>query len=223
MRFNFALLVEGTEFCGIRKPCTYTSVWNTVFAVWNLLAYESPRTLEYEIFMRTEISAITVPKARNQQSLHVLSEVFFNSEDFILHMSEFVMFDFVHSLATLKGKRIWLWRSRDGPSTTACLFWVDTNYDYLCRERVPFLISFAASSKRRAMVSQSPAVRTRSKQPTHWHSNTGGWKEVNLLIMDHDLEDFFFLILKLWIQFWNLVFGFTFSVDFEHGFWRWSL
>ena len=40
----------------------YTSVCDTALAVRKLIAYESSRTLEYEIFMRTKISAITVDK-----------------------------------------------------------------------------------------------------------------------------------------------------------------
>ena len=60
-RFNFVffvLLAESMKFCGIRKPCTYTRVCDNGFVVQNFIAYESP--LEYEIFTRTKISAITV-------------------------------------------------------------------------------------------------------------------------------------------------------------------
>ena len=42
------------------KPYTYTSVSDTTVAVRKFLAYESRQTLEYEIFTRTKISAITV-------------------------------------------------------------------------------------------------------------------------------------------------------------------
>ena len=62
-RFNFVyfvLLAESTKFSSIRKPYTYTSVSDTTVAVRKFLAYESWQTLEYEIFSRTKISAITV-------------------------------------------------------------------------------------------------------------------------------------------------------------------
>ena len=62
-RFNFVyfvLLAESTKFSSIRKPYTYTSVSDTTVAVRKFLAYESWQTLEYEIFTRTKISAITV-------------------------------------------------------------------------------------------------------------------------------------------------------------------
>ena len=39
---------------------TYNSGCDTVHAVQKFIAYKSSRTLEYEIFMRTEISATTV-------------------------------------------------------------------------------------------------------------------------------------------------------------------
>ena len=56
----FVLSVESTKFGSIRKPCTYNSVCDTVLAVRKFIAYESSRALEYEIFTRTKISAITV-------------------------------------------------------------------------------------------------------------------------------------------------------------------
>ena len=62
-RFNFVLFVlsaESTKFSSIRKPCTYNSVCDTVLAVRKCIANESSQTLEYEIFTRTKISAITV-------------------------------------------------------------------------------------------------------------------------------------------------------------------
>ena len=62
-RFNFVyfiLLAGSTKFSSIRKPYTYTSVSDTTVAVRKFLAYESWQTLEYEIFTRTKISAITV-------------------------------------------------------------------------------------------------------------------------------------------------------------------
>ena len=62
-RFNFVyfvLLAESMKFSRIRKPYTYTSASDTTVAVRKFLAYESRQTLEYEIFMRTKISAITV-------------------------------------------------------------------------------------------------------------------------------------------------------------------
>ena len=62
-RFNFVyfvLLAESTKISSIRKPCTYTSVCDTAFKVRKFIAYENSRTLEYEIFTRTKISAITV-------------------------------------------------------------------------------------------------------------------------------------------------------------------
>ena len=62
-RFNFVffvLLAESTKFYSIRKTYTYTSVCDTTLAVRKFVAYESPLTLEYEIFTRTKISAITV-------------------------------------------------------------------------------------------------------------------------------------------------------------------
>ena len=62
-RFNFVyfvLLAESTKISSIRKPCTYTSVCDTGFKVRKFIAYENSRTLEYEIFTRTKISAITV-------------------------------------------------------------------------------------------------------------------------------------------------------------------
>ena len=46
----------------IRKPYTYACVSDTTVAVRKFLAYESWQTLEYEIFTRTKISAITVLK-----------------------------------------------------------------------------------------------------------------------------------------------------------------
>ena len=64
-RFNFVfsvLLAESTKFCSIRKPYKYKSVCDTALAVHTFIAYESLRTLEYGSFMRTEISAITVPR-----------------------------------------------------------------------------------------------------------------------------------------------------------------
>ena len=62
-RFNFVyfvLLAESTKFSSVRKPYMYTSVSATTIAVRKFLAYESRQTLEYEIFLRTKISAITV-------------------------------------------------------------------------------------------------------------------------------------------------------------------
>ena len=62
-QFNFVLFVclaESTKFSGIRKPCTYNSVCDTVLAVQKFVAYESSRTREYEIFIPTKISAITI-------------------------------------------------------------------------------------------------------------------------------------------------------------------
>ena len=64
-QFNFVyfvLLAESTKFSSIRKRYTYTSVSDTTIAVRKFLAYESWQTLEYEIFTRTKISAITVTK-----------------------------------------------------------------------------------------------------------------------------------------------------------------
>ena len=66
-RFNFVyfvLLAESTKFSSIWKPYTYTSVSDTTVAVRKFLAYESRQTLEYEIFTRTKISAITVEACR---------------------------------------------------------------------------------------------------------------------------------------------------------------
>ena len=62
MQFNFVLFVlsaESTKFSSIRKPCTYNSVCDTVLAQ-KFIVYKSSRTLEYEIFTRTKISAIAV-------------------------------------------------------------------------------------------------------------------------------------------------------------------
>ena len=62
-RFNFVyfvLLAESTKFSSIREPYTYRSVSDTTVAVRKFLAYESWQTLEYEIFTRTKIFAITV-------------------------------------------------------------------------------------------------------------------------------------------------------------------
>ena len=62
-RFNFVyfvLFAESTKFSSIRKPYTYACVSDTTVAVRKFLAYESWQTLEYEIFTRTKISAITV-------------------------------------------------------------------------------------------------------------------------------------------------------------------
>ena len=62
-RFNFVyfvLFTESTKFSSIRKPYTYACVSHTTVAVRKFLAYESRQTLEYEIFTRTKISAITV-------------------------------------------------------------------------------------------------------------------------------------------------------------------
>ena len=58
----FVLLAESTKFSSIRKPYTYTSVSDTTVAVRKFLAYESWQALEYEIFSRSKISAITVNK-----------------------------------------------------------------------------------------------------------------------------------------------------------------
>ena len=66
-RFNFVyfvLLAESTKISSIRKPCTYTSVCDTAFKVRKFIAYENSPTLEYEIFTRTKISAITVFRTR---------------------------------------------------------------------------------------------------------------------------------------------------------------
>ena len=63
-RFNFVyfvLLAESTKFSSVRKPYTNTSVSDTTVAVRKFLAYGSRQTLEYEFFLRTKISAITVP------------------------------------------------------------------------------------------------------------------------------------------------------------------
>ena len=65
-RFNFVyfvLLAESTKFSSIRKPCTYTSVRDTVLAVRKFIAYKSSRTLGFEIFTQTKISAITLSAA----------------------------------------------------------------------------------------------------------------------------------------------------------------
>ena len=62
-RFNFVyfvLLAESTKFSSKRKPYPYACVSDTTVAVRKFLAYESWQTLEYEIFTRTKISAITV-------------------------------------------------------------------------------------------------------------------------------------------------------------------
>ena len=62
MRFNFVpfvLLAESTKISSIRKPCTYTSECDTALKVRKFIEYESSPTLEYEIFTRTKISAIT--------------------------------------------------------------------------------------------------------------------------------------------------------------------
>ena len=70
-RFNFVyfvLLAESTKFSSIRKPYTYRSVSDTTVAVRKFLAYERWQTLEFEIFTRTKISAITVKK-KNLQNL----------------------------------------------------------------------------------------------------------------------------------------------------------
>ena len=72
-RFNFVLFVlsaESTKFSCTRKPCTYNSVCDTVLAVRKFIAYESLRTLEYEIFTRTKFSAITVMLSGNTREGH---------------------------------------------------------------------------------------------------------------------------------------------------------
>ena len=56
-RFNFVhfvLLAKSTKISSIRKPCTYTSVCDTALKVRKFIAYESSRTLEYEIFYAYE-------------------------------------------------------------------------------------------------------------------------------------------------------------------------
>ena len=71
-RFNFVyfvLLAESAKFSSIRKPYTYTSVSDTTVAVRKFLAYESRQTLEYEIFTRMKISAITVHWTDQSSSL----------------------------------------------------------------------------------------------------------------------------------------------------------
>ena len=70
-RFNFVyfvLLAESTKFSSIRKPYTYACVSDTTVAVRKFVAYERWQTLEYEIFTRTKISAITVQKKYNYLS-----------------------------------------------------------------------------------------------------------------------------------------------------------
>ena len=57
---HFVLLAVSTKISSIRKPFTYTSVRDTALEVQKCIAYESLRTLKYEIFTRTKISAITV-------------------------------------------------------------------------------------------------------------------------------------------------------------------
>ena len=62
-QFNFVyfvLLAGSTKFSSIWKLCTHTSVCDITLAVRKFIAYESSRALEYEIFTRTKISAITV-------------------------------------------------------------------------------------------------------------------------------------------------------------------
>ena len=62
--FNFVLFLlsaESTKFCNVRKPCTQNSVSDTALAARKFIAYESSRTLEYEIFTHMILSAITVP------------------------------------------------------------------------------------------------------------------------------------------------------------------
>ena len=62
-RFNFVLFTlsaESTKCSSIRKPCKYNSVCDSALAVRKFTAYKSSRTLEYEIFTRAKISAITV-------------------------------------------------------------------------------------------------------------------------------------------------------------------
>ena len=57
MRFKFVffvLLAESTKFCSIRNPFTCTSVCDSALAVRRFIAYESPQTLEYEMFMRSK-------------------------------------------------------------------------------------------------------------------------------------------------------------------------
>ena len=64
MQFNFvyfALLAERTKFIvAYESHAHITSVCDTALAVRKCIAYERSRTLEYEIFTRTKISAITV-------------------------------------------------------------------------------------------------------------------------------------------------------------------
>ena len=75
-QFNFVyfvLLAERTKFCSIRIPCTYTRVCSPALAVWKFIAYESLRTLEYEIFTRMKISAITVCIKSEHCSYHAIS------------------------------------------------------------------------------------------------------------------------------------------------------
>ena len=64
MQFNFvffALLAESTKFSSTLKPrIIYQCVCDTALAVRKFIPYESSRTLEYEIFTCTKISAITV-------------------------------------------------------------------------------------------------------------------------------------------------------------------
>ena len=77
-RFNFVyfvLLAGSTKFSGIRKPYAYTSVSDTTVAVRKFPAYESWQTLEYEIFTRTKISAITVVFSIIFLSVHVMGHV----------------------------------------------------------------------------------------------------------------------------------------------------
>ena len=75
-RFNFVLSAESTKFNSMWKPCTYNSVCATFLAVQKFIAYDSSQTLEYEIFTRTKISAITVDNklwAEWKSRVHVTS------------------------------------------------------------------------------------------------------------------------------------------------------
>ena len=57
-------IVKKKKFEAQKKKYTYTSVSVTTVAARKFLAYESWQTLEYEIFTRTKISAITVCDCR---------------------------------------------------------------------------------------------------------------------------------------------------------------
>ena len=99
-RFNFVyfvLLAESTKFSSIWKLCTHTSVCDIAVAVRKFIAYESSGALEYEIFTRTKISAITIvtsPSSNNMSTVYTQTRILNHALPVFLHCSIITSFFF---------------------------------------------------------------------------------------------------------------------------------